>query len=264
MPAEDTNNPDDAVLSTEPLEGAGGAALETPSELMGPPLSLSNELISSAEQIATTPYDAFYALIETGGPVVVILLVMSVIGLAVLLLKLWQFSYLGLSRTRFLKPALEAWSHQNIPEMQRILKKSRNPIARVVERAAEVCSDHQMDQNTAREEVLRVASLHLADMRSYLRVMEVIAALSPLLGLFGTVLGMIDAFQQLEQAGSKVDPAILSGGIWEALLTTAAGLAVAIPAIITLNWLEQKVENFKLSMEDAMTLVFTSHIRISQ
>ena len=71
---------------------------------------------------------------------------------------------------------------------------------------------------------------------------------------------MIEAFQRLEEAGTAVDPAVLSGGIWEALLTTAAGLAVAIPAIIALNWLEQRIENFKLAMEDAMTRVFTSSL----
>ena len=85
-----------------------------------------------------------------------------------------------------------------------------------------------------------------------------IATLSPLLGLFGTVIGMIDAFQQLESAGSAVDPSILSGGIWVALLTTAAGLAVAIPSIILLNYLEGIAEKYKAEMEDSITRVFTA------
>lgn len=255
MSSKELNYPADTETSINPVE----TAFEPVVELVGPPISLSNELFVATSNVETLSQLApFYSLIETGGPVVIILLIMSVVGLAVLLLKLWQFFYLGLSRTRFLPAAMEAWSNQNFEEMRRILQKSRNPIARVVERAAQVCSDNTIDQNTAREEVLRVASIHLADARSYLRVIEVIAALSPLLGLFGTVLGMIEAFQELEQAGTKVDPSILSGGIWEALLTTAAGLAVAIPAIIALNWLEQKIENFKLAMENAMTLVFTS------
>lgn len=71
------------------------------------------------------------------------------------------------------------------------------------------------------------------------------------------VLGMIEAFQRLEQAGSQVDPAILSGGIWVALLTTAAGLTVAIPAVMALNWLERVIERFGHRMEDAVTQVFT-------
>ena len=95
--------------------------------------------------------------------------------------------------------------------------------------------------------------------RKYFRILEVIATLSPLLGLFGTVLGMIDAFQQLEGAGSTVDPAILSGGIWVALLTTAAGLAVAIPTIILLNYLEGVADRYKAELEDSITRVFTAN-----
>ena len=63
-------------------------------------------------------------------------------------------------------------------------------------------------------------------MRSHLRVMEVIANLAPLIALLGTVLGMIEAFQAMELAGKQVDPSVLSGSIWEALLTTAVGLII--------------------------------------
>ena len=87
-----------------------------------------------------------------------------------------------------------------------------------------------LSEAMVREEVARLAGDRLEGLRAYLRPLEVIAGVAPLLGLFGTVLGMISAFQQLEQAGSQVNPAVLSGGIWEALLTTAVGLAVAILA----------------------------------
>jgi len=136
----------------------------------------------------------------------------------------------------------------------------KNPIARVIETATQICSQENIDHAIAREEIVRVATLQLANVRSFLRVIEVIAVLSPLLGLFGTVLGMIEAFQRLEEAGTTVNPAVLSGGIWEALLTTATGLAVAIPAIIALHGLEQRIDNFKLAMEDAMTQIFTSKL----
>ena len=65
------------------------------------------------------------------------------------------------------------------------------------------------------------------------------------------MIGMIEAFQQLEAAGNRVDPAILSGGIWEALLTTAVGLAVAIPAIGALNLFENRVDQVRLRLRDA-------------
>ena len=203
--------------------------------------------------------DQISDLIDAGGPVVIILITMSIIGLAALLLKSWQFYNLKINKKDFIPAAIDSWSKNDKQAAQAILGQSKNPIARVLETAIHVCHKDK-DLAVAREEVLRVATIQLANLRSHLRILEVIATLSPLLGLFGTVLGMIEAFHRLETAGTSVDPALLSGGIWEALLTTAAGLAVAIPAIIALNWLEQRIENFKLTMEDAMTQIFTRKV----
>ncbi len=89
-------------------------------------------------------------------------------------------------------------------------------------------------------------------MRGGLRTLEVISALSPLIGLLGTVFGMIGAFQALESAGSQVDPSILSGGIWEALLTTAAGLTVAIPALAAFHWADRTIELCREKLQDRL------------
>ncbi|MCE8471205.1 MotA/TolQ/ExbB proton channel family protein, partial [Rhodovulum sulfidophilum] len=85
---------------------------------------------------------------------------------------------------------------------------------------------------------------------------ELIAVIAPLLGLLGTVLGMIDAFQALQSAGAAADPADLAGGIWEALLTTAAGMAVAIPAAVALSWFESVADSARADMEDLATRLF--------
>jgi biopolymer transport protein ExbB len=77
------------------------------------------------------------------------------------------------------------------------------------------------------------------------------------------VLGMIEAFRQLEAAGTRVNPSLLAGGIWEALLTTAVGLAVAIPAVAALNWLERVVERTAHDMDSAITGVFTQDLSTS-
>ena len=75
--------------------------------------------------------------------------------------------------------------------------------------------------------------------------------------MFGTVLGMIKAFLNLEKAGSQIDPALLAGGIWEALLTTAFGLAIAIPALAAYHLFENKISNTKDKMKDAVIRVST-------
>jgi len=68
---------------------------------------------------------------------------------------------------------------------------------------------------------------------------------------------MIEAFRQLEGAGTQVDPAVLSGGIWQALLTTALGLVVAIPVVTAFTWLDRRVESYSIYINDAVTRVFT-------
>jgi biopolymer transport protein ExbB len=114
-----------------------------------------------------------------------------------------------------------------------------------------------LEEWPVREEVVRYGSEILERLRSGFRVLELIGSLAPLLGLFGTVLGMIEAFQQLEAAGNQVNPAVLSGGIWQALLTTAIGLAVAIPVVAMLGWLERRIERLAHAMDDTVTRVFT-------
>lgn len=95
---------------------------------------------------------------------------------------------------------------------------------------------------TARERLGALAVQHAASLRAGFRFIDLAATAAPLLGLLGTVLGMIEAFRQMQAAGSRVDPSQLAGGIWEALLTTAAGMVVALVAIVCLSILESLAE----------------------
>ncbi|HET8726802.1 MAG TPA: MotA/TolQ/ExbB proton channel family protein, partial [Alphaproteobacteria bacterium] len=154
---------------------------------------------------------------NAGGPVMYVLLGCSIVGLAVLLLKLAQFALLRVGRRSFVEPALAAAADGRVREALDRLAPERSPLARVMEAAVRGLSARPDDDALVREEVGRVAAAELEGLRSHLRVLEIIGSLSPLLGLFGTVLGMITAFQRLQEAGRNVDPAVLSGGIWEAL-----------------------------------------------
>jgi biopolymer transport protein ExbB len=112
-----------------------------------------------------------------------------------------------------------------------------------------------LDREAAEAETARVARKLLAQARAGLRGLELASTIGPLLGLLGTVTGMIAAFQALQEAGSRADPATLAGGIWEALLTTAAGMAVAIPAQVALTWFDSVVDALRHDMEDAATQI---------
>lgn len=196
------------------------------------------------------------AFLQMGGPVVWILALFSTIAITIIVIKLIQFSYMKAEKQAHIELALQHWA--NGDSAQALIKLNRKrPQDEVVSLAMNGLLNQQKESRL-REELQRVATNRLNQLRAYFRPLEVIAALSPLLGLLGTVLGMIVAFQQMEAAGSQVDPSVLSGGIWQALLTTAVGLAVAIPVLTAHNWMERKVERIADNLNDAVTRVFTT------
>ena len=174
-----------------------------------------------------------------GGPALWAIAALSVLATALILWKLWRLVRMG------------AWRRAPAEAALRGVGAGTDPRA-VVARAA-VRARAALPPEDAREEVARVARAELARMRAGLRPLEVIATVAPLLGLLGTVLGMIAAFRALQAAGAGADPAVLAGGIWEALLTTAAGMAVAIPATVALTWFESVAEAAQADMEDVAT-----------
>jgi biopolymer transport protein ExbB len=160
----------------------------------------------------------------------------------------------------FVDQALLSWQNGQSQEALDILRNQRNPIARVLEVAFHGMTSSRSKPELVREEISRVAGLQLDNLRMGLRPFALIANISPLIGLLGTVLGMINAFQALQEAGNKVDPSILSGGIWVALLTTAAGLIIVIPAAAAHNWMEGIVYRVQRALEDDVTRVFTASV----
>ena len=190
-------------------------------------------------------------LLDKGGPVMLVLLALSVVALTIILVKIYQFSRSRLLRTEFIDQAV-LLLHNDGPDTTLLaLAETPHPVARVMETTLSTSPNTTLSIDDRDTEISRVGSAEIRNLESYLRGLEVIANLSPLLGLLGTVLGMIKAFVRLESAGTKVDPAILAGGIWEALLTTAFGLSVAIPALAAFYILEGQVENVRAQMKDA-------------
>lgn len=196
-------------------------------------------------------------LVNKGGPVALILLALSVYGFAIFLLKLYHFQS---RKVLFGSHDYVEQALQNIERGQRgiaatDLSARKSPIARVMERAIRISdAGTSVDESSAaKEELESEGRTQLEQLTSYIRGLDAVAHLSPLLGLLGTVLGMIQAFMQLEEAGVQVDVTMLAGGIWEALITTAFGLAIAIPALAAVNWLEGIVERVRQDMGDAVT-----------
>lgn len=208
---------------------------------------------------AEVPQDALsraLAFLENGGPAIWAITALSVITLALILWKTWHLSLAGAWSRKPSAEAVALWEQGRATEALRRLEKRRGLRSRLARTALE--ARMQLDDASAREETSRVAKRLLADQSSGLRALELIATIAPLLGLLGTVLGMIAAFQALQEAGNRADPALLAGGIWEALLTTAAGMAVAIPASAALTWFESVIDAVRADMEDLAARIFVA------
>ncbi|ASM71808.1 MULTISPECIES: MotA/TolQ/ExbB proton channel family protein [Roseobacteraceae] len=197
------------------------------------------------------------AFLERGGPVLWLIAALSVLTMALILWKLWQLARLGAWSGAATTAALENWAQGDVDAARAKLQGRRSIRARMALAAMTARHDPALTEAQAREETTAHARIDLTRTRSGLRALELIATTAPLLGLLGTVVGMIDAFQALQEAGSRADPAALAGGIWEALLTTAAGMAVAIPAGVALTWFESIAARLQGDMETAATRVFT-------
>jgi biopolymer transport protein ExbB len=204
-----------------------------------------------------TDLTALTAMIGRGGIVMWIIAGLSVLTLALVLWKIWRLTLSGLWRRAEAERAVALWVAGRDGEAQASLAMPRGIRARVVAQAMAALGDPTLSRESARDDVLRVARRELNATRSGLRALELISTIAPLLGLLGTVLGMITAFQALQSTGAQADPTILAGGIWEALLTTAAGMAVAIPAGVALVWIESLADGVQADLEDAVTQIFT-------
>lgn len=208
-----------------------------------------------------------YSLISNGGPIVAILCVLSVFTVALGVIKTVQFV-----RCKLILPAhktsaqtfLKHWAAGEHSIAQNGIKGNKHPQALLLNHAGEVIVRDNLSGSALQDELRRYALELIAELKVYLRPIEVVATVAPLIGLLGTVTGMIEAFQAMEAAGKQVDPSVLSGGIWQALLTTAIGLIVAIPASLMHSWFERKVEVCTQQMGNTLTSLLTLQATQSQ
>ncbi len=200
-----------------------------------------------------------FPLFLRGGPVMVVLLTLSLAALTIVLLKSWQFLRLRRLRSDALEQWLELVEAGRGEEAASILGDEMHPVVSVYRRTLGLAGDPAVSAPAAAAEVSRLGSALLRRAEAGLRPLSIIAQLSPLLGLLGTVLGMIQAFMRIEEAGSVVDPAVLSGGIWQALLTTAFGLTIAIPAMAAFHFFEGVVDRMAATMKDGSQRILLAY-----
>lgn len=151
----------------------------------------------------------------------------------------------------WLGPFLKRIEQQTYQDAVLFGRQVAHPVADVL---VAMTSMHQVRPARVEAEAQRVGQLMLAKYERFLSLLSFISQVAPLLGLLGTVLGMVKMFYGLQQAGlSNVDASALSSGIWQALLTTAAGLIVAAPTLAAYMYLTSRVERLRQQMSDAVT-----------
>lgn len=195
-------------------------------------------------------------LVGQGGPVVAVLLALSVVAVALILLKLHQFWVERVGRHGPSREALHHWLHGRFADAEKALAGDRSAVSLALASAMRM-EKARTPKPAIEEEVARIALVRLHGLQRGFRALDAIAQIAPLLGLFGTVLGMIEAFRALQAGGSNVDPAALAGGIWVALLTTAVGLGIAMPATLAVSWFEARIDRERVAMETLLTALFT-------
>lgn len=202
-------------------------------------------------------------LATLSGPVGLLLIALLTLVLVLFLIKVMQFVSNGIlfsrstARVRDIVEAFRQGTTSSLSKRQR----AQAP-ASIALTATHHIQNGSLGEEALEKELKRQLSRYDASVRAYHRLLELVGSMAPLLGLLGTVLGMIEAFRQMQLAGRNIDPSILSGGIWQALLTTAIGISVAIPAIALHTWLESKADKHIAAVGGELERLMTlGHLR---
>ena len=201
--------------------------------------------------------------LESGGPIVVLLALLSIVSVALIAIKIVQVVPASAGRSDR-AAALEAWSAGATDKALNQVSAGRTPADRIVAKAMRSFSERR-EPAVVREELEHSGREELDALGSYLRLLEIIAMIAPLLGLLGTVLGMIESFRSLELARGAANASVLAGGVWQALLTTAMGLIVAIPAATAAGLISAQIDRIGRDIESAVARLFAAeHRRVDE
>jgi len=186
------------------------------------------------------------SLLQQGGFLMYVILLCSVVGLAVFLEKLYHLHRAAIDPEPLLLRVRELVGDANTASALSLCRETPGPVAHII---AAGLSKAGLARPEIKEAIEDAGLREVSRLESRLGILATVAHISPLLGLLGTVLGMIRTFRTIENLDGLVNPSNLAGGIWEALLTTAFGLIVAIAAFVAYNFLVSRVEKMVGQME---------------
>ncbi len=211
-------------------------------------LAAANEVV---EQIVPAQQEMSFSLIEMaakGGWLMIVLLILSIIAIYIFGQKWWLISRAGKVDKNFMKDIRDYIHEGKIKSAIDLCERFDSPIARLVQKGIERIGRPLNDIQTAVE---NVGNAEVARLEKGLPILATIAGGAPMIGFLGTVIGMVQAFFNMSQAGNNIDITLLSSGIYTAMITTVGGLIVGIVAYFGYNWLTSKISDLVFKMESA-------------
>ena len=194
-----------------------------------------------------------FDIIQKGGAIMYPIILCSIIAFAIILERLYYLRKMKIDTIAFMNNIEGALKHNKVAEAVKICEDTEGPIAAIVKAGI---LKYDRPRQEMREAIEDAGHQEVPRLEKHIKILATIAHISPLLGLLGTVTGMVKAFQVIQARTIGLNPVSagdLAGGIWEALLTTAAGLIVAIPTIAAYHYLGTRVQDFVFEMERSAT-----------
>lgn len=188
------------------------------------------------------------------------LAILSILALSVTIYKFIQFSRLGVGKRSHAETIVDHWLNGRPEEAMRSAGNRQTVLARVLQAVFSALRARPNDNDYAEELGRQTALIELAAMSRRMRLLEAVVQAAPMLGLLGTVIGMIEAFSALATTQGAVDPALLAAGIWTALMTTAIGLTIALLTFFAANWLESLIDGERLAIETLVSAAINGRV----
>ncbi len=187
-----------------------------------------------------------FEFLAKGGVLIYPILGCLVLVAAIFCERLIRFALMRSRGSGLAEKVAQTLKTKGVNEAREAASSSKSPMGRVLTKALEV---RDKDRDMLETVLTSATDEEVRGLSSYMQLLATIGNIAPLLGLLGTVIGMIKAFMVIQEMGGKVNASVLAGGIWEAMLTTAVGLSVALPAMLAHGYLSSQVDRYEARLQ---------------
>ncbi len=194
-----------------------------------------------------------WEMIQKGGPMMYLIILSSIVAFAVVIERVYHLNRARIDADKFMAEITNILKRNKIIEAIEMCNVTPGPVAHIIKAGI---LKHDRTKQEIKEAIDEAAQLEIPRLEKHLPVLATIAHIAPLLGLLGTVTGMIKSFQIIQSkslAMVPVNPGDLAGGIWESLLATVAGISVALPTYVAYNYLVSQIASLVYDMETNAT-----------